>query len=206
MRLPSGVSHTVPVPAMQNPSRQAGSMRTPGEPRGAVRGKSMAELNLSNGGVTLVDDELVSRLSRFTWFGHALQDGAIYVKARVHPKFGGEKGRHTFLHRYIMAPPAGFVVDHISGDTLDNRRAAAFGWQGSGSTASASTSVISRRRMKHMPQRAPGGILHGQVQRTFSAQSWRGTFNDCLVPEWCATVRLFRQGSAKTCKNLRARP
>lgn len=26
------------------------------------------------------------------------------------------------MHRYIMQPPRGFVVDHINGDKLDNRR------------------------------------------------------------------------------------
>jgi hypothetical protein len=31
-------------------------------------------------------------------------------------------GKHEFLHTVIMQPPAGFVVDHINGIKLDNRR------------------------------------------------------------------------------------
>jgi hypothetical protein len=31
-------------------------------------------------------------------------------------------GRKTALHRLILTPPAGMVVDHISGDGLDNRK------------------------------------------------------------------------------------
>jgi hypothetical protein len=81
-----------------------------------------AELPLSNGGVTLVDADLVHRLSRFTWFSHNSGDGFVYVKARTRRVLGDGPKKHTPLHRFIMAAPAGYVVDHINGDTLDNRR------------------------------------------------------------------------------------
>lgn len=35
---------------------------------------------------------------------------------------GGSKGGAIFLHREIMQPPKGLVVDHINDDPLDNRR------------------------------------------------------------------------------------
>jgi len=33
-----------------------------------------------------------------------------------------EGGKCVYMHREIMQPPPGLVVDHINGDTLDNRR------------------------------------------------------------------------------------
>jgi hypothetical protein len=77
----------------------------------------MAELPLSNGGVTLVDDDMLESLSRFSWFKH--QTG--YVRGYVPVRFGG-RGRHTVMARWIMRAPNGMVVDHINGNPLDNRR------------------------------------------------------------------------------------
>lgn len=33
-----------------------------------------------------------------------------------------EKKKRIYMHRQIMGDPAGMVVDHINGDSLDNRR------------------------------------------------------------------------------------
>ncbi len=55
-----------------------------------------------------------------TWFGVRRGKGNRFYAARDQWK-NGRKTR-LYLHRVIMSPRPGSVVDHISGDGLDNRR------------------------------------------------------------------------------------
>lgn len=78
------------------------------------------EIKLSQGFVTIVDDDNFGLLNRWKWFA----------------KFGGTGGRPYAarsikvntqvktirLHRLITNAPSGTEVDHRNGDTLDNRR------------------------------------------------------------------------------------
>lgn len=73
----------------------------------------MIEIPLSNGQVTLVDDEDYPLVKPYTWYYNAAGTG--YAMARV-------EGRKVFLHRFLMGEPD-YAVDHINGNTLDNRRA-----------------------------------------------------------------------------------
>lgn len=52
------------------------------------------------------------------WFNRHTQ--SWYVRANV-PAANGKKSL-VWLHRFIMKAPAGFVVDHMDGDSLNNRR------------------------------------------------------------------------------------
>ncbi len=63
-------------------------------------------------GVAIVDVDDVALVGRFNWclksYGR--------VQANVAPRTNAE------MHRFIMGHRDGFVVDHINGDPLDNRR------------------------------------------------------------------------------------
>lgn len=76
------------------------------------------EIPLTRGKVALVDDEDYERLSQFHWYAQ-----------KIHNVYYG--GRHThlpqprgviYIHREIMVPPPGFMIDHIDGNGLNNQK------------------------------------------------------------------------------------
>lgn len=74
----------------------------------------MREIQLSYGRWAKVDDEDFWELAQYNWFS-----SGVYAARRLEPK---RKSKISYMHREIMKPPKGLVVDHISGDTLDNQR------------------------------------------------------------------------------------
>lgn len=62
---------------------------------------------LTKGQVAIVDNEDYEMLAGYRWH---VNDGYA-VNAKL--------GR---MHRFLMAPPSGVMVDHLNGDKLDNRR------------------------------------------------------------------------------------
>lgn len=77
-------------------------------------------LPLSLGGVSLVDHEDFERLHRYKWHSKK-EKGYVYAATNIRVLNGGYIARS--LHKMVMNPPKGMVVDHINHDTLDNRRA-----------------------------------------------------------------------------------
>ena len=89
--------------------------------------QSSRELPLASGkGVAIVDDEDFEWLRQFRWY---------WVDNGPGGRYGGRYGGHAVgrlgrlpnnppeaMHRVITNAPRGFDVDHINGDTLDNRR------------------------------------------------------------------------------------
>lgn len=74
----------------------------------------MKVITLPNNRKTLVDAADYAALSNWSW--HVTRSGNRYYVAR-------NVGRRVFLmHREIMNAPQGTDVDHINGDSLDNRR------------------------------------------------------------------------------------
>jgi hypothetical protein len=71
---------------------------------------------LNNGGVSLVDQDDLPELKQHRWFGYLGGSGRYYASTMI-------DGRRVYLHRLLMAPPSDMEVDHINGDSLDNRRA-----------------------------------------------------------------------------------
>ncbi len=80
----------------------------------------MREIVMYGGVKTQVDDEDYEAASQITW--HAERKGHLsYAGIRMY--FRDEKlYRKVYLHRWLLKPPRGMVVDHIDGDGLNNQR------------------------------------------------------------------------------------
>lgn len=72
------------------------------------------EIILSNGKITVVDDDDYAHLSEWKWG---------YTKGYA-ARTSYENGHKAtiYMHRQLMDTPIGMVTDHINGDRLDNRR------------------------------------------------------------------------------------
>jgi hypothetical protein len=82
-------------------------------------GYSYRRIGLTEGKYTLVDEADYYRLNNFYWI--AKPNGKSFTAARFMGNYwSGSK--IIYLHREIMNPPAGVLVDHKNGDALDNRR------------------------------------------------------------------------------------
>jgi hypothetical protein len=71
---------------------------------------------LTQGLFATVDPEDYPRLIKYKWYAH--QDGKKYYAYRTVPY----TKRRIAMHRQIMNAPKGLIVDHIYGDSLNNRR------------------------------------------------------------------------------------
>jgi len=73
------------------------------------------EVELTQGKVALIDDEDFELVSQYNWKfsnrGYAARNYWIDGKSKT-----------LLMHRLIMSPPEGVFIDHINGDTLDNRK------------------------------------------------------------------------------------
>ncbi len=65
-----------------------------------------------------VDPGDFHKISQYTWW--AKEGSGKYAAVRLLP--GGNCGMVVYMHRQIMNPPEGKLVDHINRDSMDNRR------------------------------------------------------------------------------------
>lgn len=72
------------------------------------------EISLTKGLVTIVDDDDFERLSRYSWFAKK-NHKKFYAQRRWGPD-------HYQMHDEILPHPPGVTVDHINGNSLDNRK------------------------------------------------------------------------------------
>jgi len=75
---------------------------------------TMKTIHLSQNKKTKVDDNDYQKLSQFRW----------YYNGRYAARSGRKGGKkvNVYMHREILACPKSKVIDHISGDSLDNRK------------------------------------------------------------------------------------
>jgi hypothetical protein len=79
----------------------------------------MKEIQLTNGGVALVDDEDFGEISCFKWYAHK-EYGIIY--AWRHQYNGYREYREVKMHRQIMKAKTGEIIDHADSNGLNNQK------------------------------------------------------------------------------------
>ena len=77
------------------------------------------EIPLTQGKVTMIDKSDYDLVSSRKWYVNKLKN---YYRAMTNITSSSGKRFTLLLSRFIMNPPKGVDVDHINGDTLDNRR------------------------------------------------------------------------------------
>jgi hypothetical protein len=106
---------------MSHPQPSKEFLREPPHSRALGKGarKGVASILLTQGYVALVDEADHERVSKFKW--RLLKQGKnMYAQAHVRKADG--KKTTVSLHRFVMEPPDGTTVDHVSGNGLDCRR------------------------------------------------------------------------------------
>lgn len=79
----------------------------------------VVEIPLTKGMVAIVDEADAEIIGRYKWHAAACGTSTFYAATKV--QRGGEIKR-ILMHRLITGATTGQVVDHISGNGLDNRR------------------------------------------------------------------------------------
>lgn len=87
----------------------------------------MSKIELSRGLFAEVSEEDFEDVSRFKWYAckkSKFKTEKFYARRQ---EYGGGKRRVIYLHHYIFGRggglrPAGEIIDHIDGNSLNNRR------------------------------------------------------------------------------------
>ena len=78
----------------------------------------MKEIELTQGRKAIVDDDDFERINKFKWYSHIGKGYAARGKRKIDGKW-----KLWYLHWDIIGKPKdGFVMDHINGNILDNRK------------------------------------------------------------------------------------
>lgn len=76
----------------------------------------MKEIQVSGGrAIALIDDDLYDHLNAYRWQLMGGRSWRRYAATTVHD-------RTIYMHRLVVNPPAGVLVDHRDGCTLNNQR------------------------------------------------------------------------------------
>ena len=81
--------------------------------------KMAKEIKLTQGKVAIVDDDMYDYLNQWKWYASKSKN-SFYVH-RVLKRINGKQIK-TSMHRFIMKPEKGFVIDHLDGNGLNNQK------------------------------------------------------------------------------------
>lgn len=82
----------------------------------------MKEIILSGDFRCFLDDEDYERLKGVHW-GGVNKRGKIYARNEINVGHRGDTKRtYRYMHREIIPVPPGCIIDHVNGNSLDNRR------------------------------------------------------------------------------------
>lgn len=81
-------------------------------------------IKLTKGQESIIDAEDFAKVSEYNWYTlkQPNYQKTRYV-AQTCVKQPDGKWKTIYLHRFLIDAPKGLMVDHINGDTLDNRKA-----------------------------------------------------------------------------------
>lgn len=85
-------------------------------------GYAFRRIPLTQGRFSIVDPGDYERLSRYKWRLCKTKGKNVLYAERSARRADGRYSR-MLMHRELLRPPDGYVIDHINGSGLDNRRA-----------------------------------------------------------------------------------
>lgn len=80
-----------------------------------IAGTPIQVPNTNENKEVIVDSEDYNELIKYKWFYNKKSKYHGYIAAIIN-------GKRVYLHNFLMKPSIGYVVDHINGNILDNRR------------------------------------------------------------------------------------
>jgi hypothetical protein len=84
-------------------------------------GYPFRRIPLTQGKYAIVDPEDYERLNKYKWY--AIRSKNTFYAGRHSRPPKGRKRQYIKMHRVVLRPPRGLIIDHINHNGLDNRKA-----------------------------------------------------------------------------------